>query len=68
MRKKILVWCFRMEKYNIPCPRVITLKKHVLVMEFIGENQIAAPQLRHAKLSSADAEVAYDQCIDVSIG
>ena len=35
-------------------------------MSFIGENQVPAPKLKEAKLSYADMQIAYEQCIEVS--
>ena len=55
-----------MEKCGIPCPRVITWRKNVLVMQFLGQNQIPAQKLKDAKLSAADLEDAYQQCIKVN--
>ena len=52
---------FRMLKFNISCPRVQLLKKHCLVMSFIGHDRIPAPKLKDAKMSSEDMEDAYDQ-------
>lgn len=56
-----------MQRHGLPCPRVVTLKKHVLVMSFIGNNSVPAPQLRDAKLGPADIQDAYDQLLKVSI-
>ena len=62
----IILWydC-RMKKCGIPCPSVVLLKKHILVMSFIGEGQCPAPKLKDAKLSDAEYELAYDQCVQV---
>src|SRR6218665_272204 len=54
-----------MEKFQIPCPTVVALKKHVLVMSFIGENRVPAPTLKDAKLSTVDIQIAYEQCLQV---
>ncbi|XP_065835253.1 serine/threonine-protein kinase RIO3-like [Oscarella lobularis] len=71
-RKIIRIWTEkearnlrRMEKANIRCPRVITHKKHVLVMGFIGDDQRGAPQLKDAKLDETNARLAYTQCISM---
>jgi len=56
-----------MENCGIPCPKAVVLKKNVLVMEFIGQDQKPAPKLRNASLSAAELECAYEQCINVSI-
>jgi len=56
-----------MKKCGIPCPSVVLLKKHVLVMSFIGEGQNPAPKLKDAKLSDAEYELVYDQCVQVCL-
>ena len=56
---------FRMRKFNIPCPDVQVLKKHVLVMSFIGQDQKPAPKLKDARMSKTDYEDAYEQVISV---
>ena len=53
----------RMSKAGIPCPDVVLLKKHVLVMAFIGENHQAAPKLKDSILSSAQKIIAYEQVV-----
>ena len=40
------------------------LKKHILVMQFIGRDQVAAPKLKDAKLSKDQLCSAYQQVID----
>lgn len=54
-----------MARHGIPCPRVVQLRKHVLLMTFIGRNRVAAPKLKDAQLSVADLEIAYDQIVQV---
>jgi len=53
----------RMKKYSIPCPEVFLLKKHVLVMKFIGEDNVPAPKLKDANLTSNMISSALDQCL-----
>lgn len=53
----------RLQKAGVPCPVVVALKKHVLVMSFIGKNHKPAPKLKNALLTEADYIVAYDQVI-----
>ena len=36
----------RLQKVGIHCPEVVSLRKHVLVMSFIGNDQKAAPKLK----------------------
>uniref|UniRef100_A0A1L8DLT7 Serine/threonine-protein kinase RIO3 n=1 Tax=Nyssomyia neivai TaxID=330878 RepID=A0A1L8DLT7_9DIPT len=53
----------RMQRAGIPCPDVVRLKKHVLVMSFIGKDGRAAPKLKDAILSEAEWIVAYDEVV-----
>ncbi|XP_023018725.1 serine/threonine-protein kinase RIO3 [Leptinotarsa decemlineata] len=69
-RKTVHIWAekemanlMRLRKAGILCPHVVTLKKHVLVMSFIGENHRPAPKLKDAKMKEADYIVAYDEVI-----
>ena len=55
-----------MQEAGINCPQVVCLKKHVLVMKFIGVDQVAAPKLKDAQLSKMQLESAYNECIQVS--
>ncbi|XP_071853911.1 serine/threonine-protein kinase RIO3-like isoform X2 [Apostichopus japonicus] len=55
----------RMREAGIRTPDVILLKKHILVMTFIGENQKAAPKLKDVPLSTADKQIAYEQCLEM---
>ncbi len=47
-------------KVRVPLP--ITFKENVLVMEFVGENGIAAPKLKNAK--NIDYEKIYEKIIE----
>ncbi|ETE68087.1 Serine/threonine-protein kinase RIO3, partial [Ophiophagus hannah] len=69
-RKIIRMWAekemhnlTRMQKAGIRCPQVVSLKKHVLVMSFIGQDQVPAPKLKEVKLSSEDMKNAYYQVL-----
>lgn len=53
----------RLKRAGLRCPDVVHLKKHVLVLSFIGQNAIPAPKLKDAVLSDADYVDAYDQVI-----
>ncbi|XP_071953400.1 serine/threonine-protein kinase RIO3-like [Antedon mediterranea] len=53
----------RMRNAGICCPDVIMLKKHILVLSFIGEDRVPAPKLKDAHLSTIDMIAAYEQCI-----
>lgn len=55
----------KMRKYEIPCPDVVLLKKHVLVMSFIGENGVPAPKLKEATLSDHELRSCYEQCVQL---
>uniref|UniRef100_A0A7S3QT89 Serine/threonine-protein kinase RIO1 n=1 Tax=Dunaliella tertiolecta TaxID=3047 RepID=A0A7S3QT89_DUNTE len=46
---------------NVPAP--IQLRMHVLVMEFIGEDGVAAPRLRDADLPPARLRQAYTEMV-----
>lgn len=55
-----------MKKADIPCPEVVILKKHILVMSFIGKDHVPAPKLKEAMLGSEDMNRAYYQVLHVS--
>nr|XP_039262752.1 serine/threonine-protein kinase RIO3-like [Styela clava] len=67
-RKIIHMWAekemrnlLRIKAAGISCPDVILLKKHVLVMSFLGVGQNPAPKLKDAVLSSTQRKSAYSQ-------
>ena len=69
-RKMVKVWAEkemrnyrRLHSANIPCPKPILLKSHVLVMEFLGENGWPSPRLKDAQLSGKRMREAYVQTI-----
>ncbi|KAM6908499.1 serine/threonine-protein kinase RIO3 [Lycodopsis pacificus] len=71
-RKVIKLWAekemhnlTRMKKAEIPCPEVVVLKKHILVMSFIGKDHIPAPKLKDVVLSSEDMKTAFYQVLHV---
>lgn len=71
-RKIIKLWAekemcnlSRMKKAGIPCPSVALLKKHILIMSFIGKNQQPAPKLKDAVLSARQLQQAYQQCVQM---
>lgn len=53
----------KMRKFEIPCPDVVVLKKHVLIMSFIGNDNVPACKLKDANLNESQLESAYQQCI-----
>jgi len=73
-RKIIHMWAekelhnlVKMAKGGIRVPDVVLLKKHVLVMSFIGADGRPAPKLKDAadKMSGKDLQSAYDQIVDM---
>ncbi|KAM3842361.1 serine/threonine-protein kinase RIO3 [Diretmus argenteus] len=69
-RKIIRLWAekenhnlVRMRKADIPCPEVVLLKKHILVMSFIGRDHVPAPKLKDAMLGKEDMKKAYYQVL-----
>ena len=56
-----------MKKFGIPCHHVQVLKKHVLVMSFIGRDTQSAPKLKDAKLSVEDMQDAFEQTVEVRL-
>lgn len=70
-RKIIKMWAMkevanlnRMRKFGVPCPSVIVLKRHVLVMSLIGRDN-PAPKLKDASLSVEDLQDAYEQTVEI---
>lgn len=55
-----------MQKAGISCPSVVLLKKHILVMSFVGRDMKAAPKLKDAALSSNQMKLAYEQTVEVT--
>ncbi|KAM9712981.1 serine/threonine-protein kinase RIO3 [Menidia menidia] len=69
-RKVIRLWAekemhnlSRMKKAGIPCPEVVILKKHILVLSFIGRDHVPAPKLKDAALSAEELRSAYLQVL-----
>ncbi|XP_030751808.1 serine/threonine-protein kinase RIO3-like [Sitophilus oryzae] len=67
-KKNINVWVekemanlLRLQRVGIKCPKVITVKKHILLMSFIGEKNRPAPKLKDAIMSDADYSIAYEE-------
>ena len=59
----------RMCKAEIPCPQVVMLKKHILILGFIGKDMRPAPKLKDVKFPQDDDNAlllsAYNQTIEV---
>ncbi|XP_056155302.1 serine/threonine-protein kinase RIO3 [Lampris incognitus] len=69
-RKVIRLWAekemhnlTRMKRAEIPCPEVVLLKKHILVMSFIGRDHAPAPKIKDAMLSAEEMNRAYHQVL-----
>lgn len=54
-----------LRKSNINCPDAISLKKHVLVMTFLGTNASPSPKLKDASLTEQELQDSYDQVVDI---
>ncbi|XP_067418743.1 serine/threonine-protein kinase RIO1 [Emydura macquarii macquarii] len=69
-RKMVKTWAekemrnlIRLNTAQIPCPEPIMLRSHVLVMGFIGKDDMPAPLLKNAQLSDSKARELYLQII-----
>ncbi|XP_077592379.1 serine/threonine-protein kinase RIO3 isoform X2 [Stigmatopora nigra] len=69
-RKIIRLWAekemhnlSRMKKAGLPCPEVLLLRKHILVMSFIGRDHVPAPKLKDAVLSEEESRDAFRQVL-----
>jgi len=68
-RKMIILWAEkelrnlkRLRAHGILCPEPILLRKHILVMSFIGKDGYPAPQLEKANLTPESTEKMYWNC------
>lgn len=72
-RNIIQQWCekemhnlARLKKAGIRCPEVIVMKKHILVMSYIGSGyEHPAPKLKNAILSDGELIGAYDEVVEI---
>lgn len=69
-RKMVKTWAekemrnlIRLNTAEIPCPEPIMLRSHVLVMSFIGKDDMPAPLLKNVQLSESKARELYLQVI-----
>ncbi|XP_003468904.1 serine/threonine-protein kinase RIO1 isoform X1 [Cavia porcellus] len=69
-RKMVKTWAekemrnlIRLNTAEIPCPEPIMLRSHVLVMGFIGKDDMPAPLLKNVTLSESKARELYLQVI-----
>ncbi|KAK8783704.1 hypothetical protein V5799_009935 [Amblyomma americanum] len=72
-RKVIHLWAEKemhnlrkIERAGLPCPSVVLLKKHLLVMSFVGVDGVPAPQLRDAALAGDQLASAYTQTVQLA--
>uniref|UniRef100_UPI00358FE2CD serine/threonine-protein kinase RIO1 isoform X2 n=1 Tax=Myxine glutinosa TaxID=7769 RepID=UPI00358FE2CD len=69
-RKMVRTWAekemrnlTRLNQAGLPCPEPIMLRSHVLVMSFIGKEDMPAPLLKNVALSESKARELYMQLI-----
>nr|XP_004666211.2 serine/threonine-protein kinase RIO1 isoform X1 [Jaculus jaculus] len=69
-RKMVKTWAekemrnlIRLNTAAIPCPEPVMLRSHVLVMGFIGKDDVPAPLLKNVQLSESKARELYLQVI-----
>ena len=69
-RKMVATWAekemrnlTRLSNAQVSCPYPYLLKGHVLIMEFIGHNDIPAPLLKNVSLSETKYRELYLECI-----
>ncbi|PSC75250.1 serine threonine-kinase RIO1-like [Micractinium conductrix] len=69
-RKMVKMWAekemrnlARLNSAGIPSPKPVQLRMHVLVMEFLGENGVAAPRLKDAGLPPPRMRQAYTEML-----
>ncbi|XP_045522940.1 serine/threonine-protein kinase RIO3 [Pieris brassicae] len=70
-RKIVHMWAekemhnmMRIQKAGLNCPEMVCLKKHVLVMSFIGKDNKPAPKLRDVILKTDQWESVYNEIVD----
>jgi RIO kinase 1 len=69
-RKMVKMWAekemrnlARLHAADIPCPQPVQLRLHVLAMEFLGTNGVAAPRLKDAGLPPPRMRRAYTEVV-----
>ncbi|XP_053610543.1 serine/threonine-protein kinase RIO3 [Plodia interpunctella] len=70
-RKIVHMWAekemhnmMRMQKIGLNCPDMICLKKHILLMSFIGRDNKPAPKLRDVILKPEKWQSVYNEVVD----
>lgn len=71
-RKMVQTWAekemrnlLRLKQAEINAPRPIELRKHVLLMTFIGQNGWPAPKLKDAVLPTSKLRSLYRECVEI---
>lgn len=71
-RKIVHMWAekemhnmMRLQKIAVNCPQMICLKKHVLVMSFIGKDNKPAPKLKDVILSDKEWMSVYNEIVGI---
>ncbi|XP_064457260.1 serine/threonine-protein kinase RIO1-like [Ornithodoros turicata] len=69
-RKMVRTWAekemrnlSRIHSAGVTCPKPVTLRSHVLVMEFVGKDGWPSPKLKDVELSESKARELYLDCI-----
>ncbi|XP_049930528.1 serine/threonine-protein kinase RIO1 isoform X3 [Epinephelus moara] len=62
-RDKYVSGEFRLQTAGIPSPQPLLLRSHVLLMSFIGKDNMPAPLLKNASLSESKARELYLQVL-----
>ncbi|XP_032518957.2 serine/threonine-protein kinase RIO3 [Danaus plexippus] len=70
-RKIVHMWAekemhniMRLQKIGLNCPEMVVLKKHVLVMSFIGKDSKPAPKLRDVILKPEKWQSVYNEVVE----
>ncbi|CAG9565045.1 unnamed protein product [Danaus chrysippus] len=70
-RKIVHMWAekemhniMRLQKIGLNCPEMVILKKHVLVMSFIGKDSRPAPKLRDVILKPEKWQSVYNEVVE----
>lgn len=52
----------RLQMAGLPTPKPVTVRSHILVMQFLGKDGWPAPRLKDATLTITKLQQAYEQC------
>jgi len=72
IRNVVFAWCNReyrnlriaYEKAKVSCPKPIASYQNILVMEFLGKDDVPFPQLADLKLDYETAKIIYEKIIE----